>query len=298
MERTVLRRSIAVSAALSLLGVAWGLAAGSQVILLDGMYGVVGIATSWLLLKASVLAGEGPTRAYPFGREAATPLAIGIQGAVQLATLLYAAVEAVYVILRGGSLVAAGPAIVYSTAVTAACVVVWLWIRGQARNSDLLASEALGWRLAAVRGGAMIAGFTLLLAVTGTGLAWIGPYIDPVMVLITCVLLVATPVTLVRHALREILEARPAPGTGRDVQTVVARVAGAHRLPEPVVRLSKVGGKLYVEVEGEASPSVTIAREHEVRTELRRELEAALPHEIWLTLELIPHGTVPVETTA
>jgi predicted Co/Zn/Cd cation transporter (cation efflux family) len=298
MERTVLRRSIAVSAVLSLLGVGWGLAAGSQVILLDGMYGVIGIATSGLLLKASALAGEGPTRAYPFGREAATPMAIGIQGAVQLATLLYAAVEAVYVILRGGSLVAAGPAIVYSAAVTAACVVVWLWIRSQARTSDLLASEALGWRLAAVRGGAMLAGFTLLLAVTGTGLAWIGPYIDPVMVLITCVLLVAPPVTLVRHALRELLEARPAPETRRGVEGVVARVTGAHQLPEPVVRLSKVGGKLYVEVEGQAAPSVTIAQEHAVRTELERELEAALPHEIWLTLELVPHGTVPVEATA
>lgn len=288
MERAALQRSIAATAVLGLLGVGWGLVSGSQVILLDGVYGVIGIATSWLLLKASSLAGEGPTRAYPFGREAATPMAIGVQGVVQLATLLYAAVEAVSVILRGGSVVAAGPAILYSVIVTVSCGVVWLWLRGLPGHSELVASEAIGWRLAAIRGVAMLGGFTLLLLVTGTSLEGIAPYIDPAMVLVTCLLLLAPPLSLVRHAIRELLEANPSQATTGEVLGVIARVGDAYGMDEPEVRLAKIGGKLYVEIEGRADPDVTIATEHAIRTDLERELEAALPHGVWLTLELLP----------
>jgi predicted Co/Zn/Cd cation transporter (cation efflux family) len=288
MERSALRRSIAASAVLGLLGVAWGLATGSQVILLDGVYGVIGIATSWLLLRASVMAGEGPTRAHPFGREAATPLAIGVSGVVQLATLLYAAIEAVYTIARGGSPVAAGPALVYAAIVTVSCGTVWLWLRGLAPRSEILASEAVGWRLATLRGIAMLGGFLVLLAVTGTALAWMGPYVDPAMVLASCLLLLAPPVALVRHAVRELLEANPAPAVTSQVVGVVGSVSVAHGFDAPVVRIAKVGGKLYVEVEGIAAPTVTIAQEHAVRLELERALEAALPHGVWLTFELSP----------
>jgi predicted Co/Zn/Cd cation transporter (cation efflux family) len=288
MERSALRRSIAATAVLGLLGVAWGLVSGSQVILLDGVYGVIGIATSWLLLRASDMAGGGPTGAHPFGREAATPLAIGVQGVVQLATLLYAAVEAVFVIGHGGSVVAAGPAILYSVIVTVSCGITWLWLRRLAPHSELLASEAIGWRLAALRGIAMLGGFLVLLAVTGTTVAWIGPYIDPAMVLVSCLLLLAPPVSLVRHAVRELLEANPAATTTSDVVGVVDVLSEAHGFDAPVVRVAKVGGKLYVEVEGKADPTVTIAQEHAARVELERALEAALPHAVWLTFELSP----------
>ena len=76
IERSALRISIAVTAVLSVVGIVWGVAVGSQMILLDGVYGVVGIVLSWMLLRASRLAEQGPTTNYPYGREAATPLVI------------------------------------------------------------------------------------------------------------------------------------------------------------------------------------------------------------------------------
>ena len=88
IERPALLRSIAVSAVLGVLAIGWGLATGSQMILLDGIYGVIGILLSWLLLHASALANEGPSSSYPFGREAFTPFVIGIQGFVLLAMRL------------------------------------------------------------------------------------------------------------------------------------------------------------------------------------------------------------------
>ena len=113
-ESAALRVSIVGTALLGVMGVAWGVVSGSQMILLDGVYAVIGIATTGLLMRASFLARTGPTGRYPFGREAATPLAIGIQGVVLTATLGYAALEAVFTILDGGSDVTAGSGIAYS----------------------------------------------------------------------------------------------------------------------------------------------------------------------------------------
>ena len=57
--------SIVVTAVLGGLGIAWGILTGSQMILLDGMYAIVGILVSLLLLWASALARGSPPGATP-----------------------------------------------------------------------------------------------------------------------------------------------------------------------------------------------------------------------------------------
>lgn len=123
-ERAGRRVSIVTTVALGGLGVVWGVASGSQMILLDGVYAFVGVAVSFLLLWASNRAVEGPTRRYPFGREATTPLAIGIQGFVLLVTLAYAAFEAALVLREGGSELTAGPALTYAVVASVGALVV------------------------------------------------------------------------------------------------------------------------------------------------------------------------------
>jgi predicted Co/Zn/Cd cation transporter (cation efflux family) len=58
---------------------------------------------SGLSLLASWAAGLEPDEQYPFGRGAVIPVAILIQGAALGATLVYAAFDALSLILAGGS---------------------------------------------------------------------------------------------------------------------------------------------------------------------------------------------------
>lgn len=51
--------------------------------------------------------------------------------------------------------------------------------------------------------------------------------------------------------------------------------------------MSKVGPKLYVEIDGVVDPDVTVAQEHEVRLAFAERLDA-LPYDIWLTAEFSP----------
>lgn len=286
-ERRPLLVSMVASGACGALGVVWGIAVGSQMILLDGVYSFVGIALSGLLMGAAVLAGRGPTARFPFGLEAATPMAIAIQAFALLATLLYATSEAIYAIRHGGSEVTAGWGIAYGVVIAVVCMVVAIWLRGRAAHSDVLTSEAAAWQVAAWRGAAMIVGFGVLGLITGSRWDDAAPYVDPVMVIVTCGALLPVPLRMLHGTVVELLEGSPAPTTTDQVTAAVSAVQAQFELDEPTVYVSKVGPKLYLELSTTASPDVTIRQEHEVRESLRRAL-APLPYDVWLNVELLP----------
>lgn len=284
-ERRALRASIVAAGVLGAIGIAVGLVARSQMIVFDGVYAVLGIALSWMALRALRLVDAGPTVRYPFGREALTPLVIGIQGLVLLAVCVYAAVEAVSTIRDGGSAVSPGPAVAYAVASLAATVAVWWWLRALAARSEMVAAEAAQWFAGGALGLGMVVGFATMLAAVGT--EWEEPsrYLDPVMVLLTCVLLLPTPIRMIRRAVTELLEGSPPAEVRRPVYEVVESVRAAFDLPEPLVLMTKVGRKLYVEVDFIVAPDVTVGHADRIRTELRTRLDE-LPLELWLNVEL------------
>jgi cation diffusion facilitator family transporter len=286
-ERQPLLRSIALTGAIGVLGIIWGIVSGSQMILLDGAYALIGLVVSWLLLMASRLAGAEPGGRYPFGREAITPLVIGVQGFVLLATLTFAAFEAVATIREGGSTVTAGPAIVYSLITTVASVLFWLWLRSVSGNSDLLVAEATAWRIGALRGVGMMIGFITMAFLANSSRSEAAAYVDPVMVLITCCLFLAAPIRMVRTTILELLEGEPEAEIRAAVDGAVETVAQRYGVVDPVVRTTKVGPKLYVELEALVSPDVTVAQQHQVREELNALLDE-LPFDLWLNVELLP----------
>lgn len=278
-----------VTLALSVLGVIWGWFSGSRMILLDGIYGFIGFLVSWMLLHASALADEDETTHYPYGKQAATPLVIGVQGFVLLATLVYAAVGAVQTIRQGGTDINAGWGILYGAIATVASLAFWVWLRARIGHSDLIHAEATAWRVAAFRGVGMIIGFTIMQVLANSSRSDWAPYVDPAMVIVTCLVFLPPPIRMVRGTVRELLEAAPPASVQQPVMAIIAEVSQRYDLEPPTVRMTKVGPKLYVEVDGVVDGDVTVAQEHEVRTALDQRLRS-LPYEVWLNLEFAPRA--------
>ncbi|MFF7363056.1 cation transporter [Streptomyces sp. NPDC008125] len=285
-EQRALRVSMAASVALAATGLVWGLVAGSQAVLLDGVSTALGLLLSWIALRASRVAAAGPTPRFPFGRESLVPVAVGVQGLALLGTFGYAAVEAVRVILGGGSEVAAAGLAAYGAVSGLACLAVYGCLARRGPRSDLIRTEATVWLAGAVT--------SLLIAVGGVVAVLLGmtawhpakAYTDSVLVLLTCALLGALPVRMLRRAASELLESGPEPAVRQRVREVVERVRAAEGLPEPVLRTSKVGQKLYVEIAFVVPPGGwDVAGEDRVRRALRDGL-AALPYEPWSVVEI------------
>lgn len=287
VERRGLTASAATSGAVAGVGISAGVWADSQIILLDGFYALLGLLLSGLGLYAGRLIDAGPTDRYPFGRETLAPLVVGIQGLVLIGSLGYAGLEALQTIAVGGAEPAAGLGVVYGALTLAASVALAGWLRARQLGSDLLAAEAVQWRASAVLSTAMLAGFGIAWLLQSNDLDRAAAFVDPALVLVAIVLLAPTPTRMIRSALRELLEATPGESVRRPVERAVAALRERHQLPEPSMRLGKLGRKLYVELDFlvEADGGWTVGDADRFRRELSAELHR--PGQVlWLNVEL------------
>jgi predicted Co/Zn/Cd cation transporter (cation efflux family) len=248
-EARALRLSAAAGLALAVLGIAWGLAADSAIILFDGLYSIVGFLLSWLGLRAAALVEAGPTPHYPFGREALAPLVVTVQALVLLGTFGYAAIDAVGVILDGGSQTEVGSALVYSILTLAACVVVRAALARQQAGSDLVAAEVAQWAASVVLGVLMVVGFGIAVALGSTVWSGFAPFVDPVLVLVAAAVILPTPVRMLRQAFRELLEGAPDAEVAAPIHAAIGSTVAEFGLPAPTTRLGKLGRKVYLELD-------------------------------------------------
>jgi len=286
VERRALVESIVASVVLGGVALVWGVAAQSRVLMFDGVFLVLGVVLTGLSLMAARAANAGPTARYPFGRPAVTPLAIAVQGAALLGTLALAAVDAVAIIAAGGSDVAAGTVAAYGIVSMVAAFAVARWLRHRAPRSDLVAAEVAHWRAGALLSLVFAVGAGVALLLGTTSLDDVVRYVDPVLVLVACVLLVPIPVRLLRAAGVELMEGVAPPHVQEALARAVADVRAEFGLDEPAVRSTKLGGRLYVEVDFVvAAGQWDVADEDRVRRRVIAHLEP-LGYDLWAHVEL------------
>lgn len=285
LEQRALRVSLLITFSLALVAIIWGLLANSQIILFDGVYALLGTALTAVSMAAARISRLSPTDRFPFGFEAVVPLAVGIQGAAMLGTIAYASLEAVRVILDGGSEVAAGSVAIYGALTAAACLGAWAYLRRADPTSDLLAAEAKSWWASMILSVVVLVGALLALGLRAAGISAVEPFIDPSLVLIASAILLPTPLGMLRTMVVEMLEGSPS----SEIRDLVVAATDAARtrfdLPEPTLRLSKLGRKLYVEADFVVDSGWSVADEDEVRRHVREAL-SDLPYDVWLNVEL------------
>jgi cation diffusion facilitator family transporter len=284
-EKVLLRASTATAAGFAIVGIVWGWWAQSQVILLDGAYALIGLALGLLSLRAARLVERGPTPKYPFGREALAPLVVGIQGTVLLGTFGFATVDAVGTIAEGGSDTALGSALIYAVVSLLASLAIWWYLRSRAAESELVMAEAAQWAAGWVLSAGMMIGFGAALLMDGTSFAGLARYADPVLVIAATAVILPTPLRMIASMYKELLEGSPGDEISEPVMQVVAQVSARRGLPEPTVRMGKLGRKLYVELDYLVDDGFEVGDADEVRRELMHELSEP-GRLLWINVEL------------
>jgi predicted Co/Zn/Cd cation transporter (cation efflux family) len=278
--------SVVVSLAIAIFAFGWGVAFESRVVLFDGIFILLGTVMSYLALRASKAADAGPTAAYPYGRESLTPFVVGLQGVVTLGTTAYAVSDAVLVIVNGGSDTAAGAVAVYAAVATGVSVVVWRHLLGADPDSDLLQVEARGWRAGAILSGVVLLGALLGILLGLSPASDLVVYLDPVLLIVASLVVLPRPISMIRTMWAELGEQRAPADVMRLITALVEEVRARHGLPEPDLRVTKVGRKLYVDAEFLVDGGGwTLEDEDSVRRDVARGL-AELPYEVWRNVAL------------
>ncbi|GAA3269564.1 cation transporter [Paenarthrobacter aurescens] len=291
-EGRALRVSLWVSAITAAGALILGVLSGTRIIVFDGAYMGIGLILSAVSLTASSASAAGPTRRFPFGRDALTPFVVLIQGIAVAATLLVAAADAVLVIRDGGAPVSAAIIAVYGAVTAAVGFLVAWWMRRAAPDSDLAGAEIAQWRAGAILSVMMVLGAGVALILQGQGLVDAALYVDPVLVLIACLILAYIPVGLIRSGLNELLEGAPSKEIDAAITEAVHAVRKQYGLQEPLIRSGKVGRKLYVEVDFVVAGSEwNIGQEDAVRRAVVAELEP-LGLDVWAYVALTADPTL------
>ncbi|AKC86821.1 cation diffusion facilitator family transporter [Pseudoxanthomonas suwonensis] len=295
-EPGVLRVSIAATAVVAALGIVFGLLSGSYAIVFDGIYSLADGATSMVaLLVANLIAGYNATGAqnrrlvekFTMGFWHLEPMVLGATGLLLSGAAVYAFINAVGSFMSGGRPLQFGQAIVYAVVTVLISLVMAGYGRRANRRlrSDLVAMDVRGWMMSAAITAALLVAFVLGLAIQGTSLEWMSPYIDPAVLALVCLVVFPTPLGAVRQALQEILLVTPAE-LKRHVDEVAQRTVERHGFLGYRAYVAKVGRGRQIELYFIAPagwPARTLEQWDALRDEIGEAIGGDSPDR-WLTI--------------
>ena len=269
-DQRLLLLSVWVSAAFAVVSSVWGILAGSSMIVFDGLYSFVSVGLSLMAVLALRFARRGPDDRFPWGREAAEPVAVVLKAGILAALCVYAAVQGVVELVHGGREMAFDWAVAYAVLTAGVVLGVGLYLRRRA-ESDLVRAEADEWLADSALSAFVLVGFVIALVLDRTGHGDLAASVDPLMVVLGSVVFLRTPVRLITAGMREVLAMAPPPAVLDDVHASVEAVRERHGLGESVVRATKVGGRVDLDVVfvvGEDGRALTVPECDAVRADL------------------------------
>lgn len=285
-ESLALRLSVAASLAIGVVGVVWGLAVDSRIMLFDGLFTFIGTALSLLSLAASRMASVRGSKAYPFGLHASVPIAVVIQGAALLGTLAFALADAVGLLFRGGTEAPKAAVVAYAMLASAVSLAVALALSRLCPESELVRAETDQWKAGAVLSVLIGVGAAAALGLVALGVDWLAPYGDPVLVILAALALAPVALRMVRTGGRELLEAAPPADLNAAISSAAREVGLDRGLNEPVIRATKLGRRLYLEVDYLVDAGRwDVSDEDDVRHDLLARLDG-LGYDLWASIEL------------
>lgn len=257
-EQRVLRFSIAATVLVAALGIVFGLLSGSYAIVFDGIYSLADGATSVVALLvvnliASHTAGGSQDRRlaekFTMGFWHLEPMVVGAAGMLMSGAAVYAFINAIGSFLAGGRQLHFGQATIYAAATVAiSLAMAWYGRRANRRlRSELIAMDARGWLMSAAITAALLVAFVIGLAIQGTSLEWISPYVDPAVLALVCLAIFPIPLGAVRQALSEVLLVTPV-ALKQHVDAVAQRIVERHGFLSYRAYVAKVGRGRQIEL--------------------------------------------------
>jgi cation diffusion facilitator family transporter len=286
-EQGTLKFSIALTVLLGVLGVASGLATGSQAIIFDGMFSFVDVLPTIVSLLVVKLIARGTSQRFQFGYWHLEPLVGVLRDSILAVACIYAAVDAVNSLFSGGHEVEYGLAAWWAGILCAIGLAMTLVLRRRARllQSPMLELDARSWAVSTVLSLALLIGFIFAQALAGSAWQHLIPYLDAIALLSMALIMLPVPLMGLWRSISDVLQVAPDELDAR-VRTVMDRVVKERAFLDYSSYVAKVGRGRFVEIHilVPAESRIDIAMADEVRRDVSDRLNAASPT-FWLTID-------------
>lgn len=295
-EQRVLAISIAMTFFSAAFGIATGLWSGSFAIIFDGVYALTDACMTMLALLVSRLiaaAAVGPAfrgrlaDRFTMGFWHLEPMVLGLNGVLLMGAAVFALLNAVDSLMSGGRPMEFGPAIVFAAVTVVISLVMALFDRraNRAIRSDFITLDEKAWLMTAALTSALLLAFVCGYMLEGSRFEWATPYVDPLVLLLICLVIIPMPVPTVRQALADIFMVTPLE-LKQHVDEVAATVVARHGFISWRSYVARVGRGKQIELFF-IVPADWPARRLEEWDALRGEIGEALGEaspDRWLTI--------------
>lgn len=234
----------------TVLGISWGLTIQSGVVLFDGIYSGFSIILSIMSIIVLRLVNRGDDHNFQFGPMALEPLVVALKSIVIIGVCAYGVVTSVVQILNGGWLPTSSLlGMLYAAVSIIACLFSWRFLRRNGRNMPILIlAESEQWLMDTVFSCIVLGSFLTSFLLSFTRLHIINPYIDPGLVVLGSLYFVRVPLTRFISSMRELLMMAPPSDIQEHLKRRIDLIAKAHRFEQAVVRSTKIGRELAVDI--------------------------------------------------
>jgi cation diffusion facilitator family transporter len=284
-EKKALKLSAGMALFMAALGIVFGLLTRSDAIMLDGFFSLVGFAMAVVTIRVAWLVQQPPDEHFHFGYAQFEPFLNTVKGLLMLGVSGFAVAGAVDALLHGGRDLNAGLAVIYALIALTGCFIVAGIQRRAARNtgSPLLEVDYRNWLIDGILSGVVALVFVAALILGRTDWAHVVPYIDPVLVIVVVLAIIAVPIGIIRDGAREILGFAPARAIQDDVRGRVEGAIGDVPVKATHVSMMKIGRFFYILNQIVVSPEFRpgrVAELDEVRGRIARAMDGFEPKPI------------------
>ncbi|MBE0596373.1 MAG: cation transporter [Desulfuromonadales bacterium] len=264
------RWSIATATGLALLKLAAGLTTGSMAVLASAIDSLLDIVMSGVNFLAIRQAEQPADRDHPFGHGKYETLATLIQAGFIFASGGWIIYESIRRLLQGTELAMLGEGIGVLAVSAAASWFISRYLRRIARQTDssALRADALHFSMDIWTNLALVAG---LVIVSFTGASWL----DPVLSLLVGLYILVEALRLVRHGLRDVLDAELPSTTRQEITRLIeahqADLIGYHNL-----RTRRAGSQKMMDFHLTVCKHLTVEEAHAIADHLEKRIEAEI----------------------
>ncbi|WP_196894254.1 cation diffusion facilitator family transporter [Aureivirga marina] len=248
-EQKVLRISLIAIFIIAVFGITYGVYINSEAIVFDSFFSFLTAVMTGLSLYVSKLLTKRGNNKYQYGFSHFEPVVNATNGFMMLIICIYAFVNGVKSILDGGNNIDIDVAIYYTIITSIASLAMYFYVKRESKiiKSDIIHVEMKEWLIASLLTIAIFIGFSIALIARHTEVAFIIPYIDPVVVSILAVVLVFTPIKIIITSLREIFYIAPSK-LDKIVKSKMNQVIKKHEFEKFTSYVAKSGRVSFIEI--------------------------------------------------
>lgn len=288
IEDRLLQISIFCSLFLSVLGISAGYLLSSSFVLFDGFYALLSVILSVFSLRGGRFIIVKDDVKFPFGKESLEPILVFFQYFIVFLLLIYAFVNAIDDIRKGGNPLELGWVIGYLGLSALIAVFVYRHLKklNRTARSILATAEVEQWRLTVIMGIGAFIGYAIAGIATLFSMELVARYVDPIMLMLIVIFLVRYPVIEMIRAMREMLNMSTSESLMLRIQESVATIVDNYDVLDTYLRISKTGSIIFIEIDLIVPKEYqydSILEQDLIREQIDAEL-AWLPQNKWLTI--------------